>query len=47
MRRALFALVLALSLAGCGGARPPDEEISASWTSGDDAPLGAPPTGEE
>ncbi len=36
MRTAL--ITLALLLAACGGAVP-DEEVSASWTSGDDAPL--------
>lgn len=36
MRTAL--IILALLLPACGGAAP-DEEVSASWTSGDDAPL--------
>lgn len=33
-----WLVAFALTLAACGE-RPPDEEVSATWTSGDDAPL--------
>ena len=39
---------LGLSLAACGGpSQPPDEEVSATWTSGDDDPLETPAGDEE
>lgn len=39
MKRYWILLALAAALAGCGGGAPPAEEVSAVWTSGDDAPL--------
>ena len=43
MKQALVALVLVLSAGACGGSpQPPDEEVSATWTSGDDDPLETP-----
>lgn len=42
-----IVLVLALCLAACGGSgAPPEEEVTASWTSGDDEPLEAPDEAE-
>ena len=35
-------LIFALASSACGAAPPPAEEVSAAWTSGDDAPLDAP-----
>ena len=39
MRYALCLMVIAMI--GCGGApaRHPDDDVSATWTPGDDAPL--------
>ena len=34
-------LLISVMLVGCGGP-PPPEEVSATWTSGDDAPLEGP-----
>lgn len=42
MKGALLAIIFGLVLAACGGAPPPDEEVSATWTSGDDEPLETP-----
>lgn len=41
--------IIAGLLAGCGGAatgEPPEEEVTATWTSGDDAPLEEPDEAE-
>ena len=36
--------VFVLALAACGGApAQPEEEVTATWTSGDDAELESPP----
>ena len=45
---ALAMLTLASLLAACGGAPPPraDDEVSATWTAGDDAPLEAEDPGD-
>ena len=41
-----LALAFALAgLAGCGGSTAAEEEETASWTSGDDAPLEGAPDG--
>ena len=42
MKATLWVILLGLSLAACGGGSPPDEEVSATWTSGDDESLEAP-----
>jgi len=39
MRGLLVGCVLVVLGAACGGGTPPEEEVTASWTSGDDAPL--------
>lgn len=42
MRRKIAVLLLSLTALACGSAAtapPPEEEVSAEWTSGDDAPL--------
>ena len=43
MRRMLVTGAFALALAACGGApersAPPEDEVGAEWTAGDDAPL--------
>jgi hypothetical protein len=36
---AVLWAVLAAALSACGGPSTPEEEETASWTSGDDAPL--------
>ena len=39
MRSAFGVLVLVVA-AACGGTKtPPEEEVTATWTSGDDAPF--------
>lgn len=42
-------LWLALVLSACGGGAvaPPEEEVTATWTSGDDAPLEDEPLEDE
>jgi len=48
MRGLLVAWMLGVLVAACGGGTPPEEEVTASWTSGDDAPLeGSEEEGEE
>lgn len=39
MKRCLIIVALAAALSACGVGAPPAEEVSATWTSGDDAPL--------
>jgi hypothetical protein len=41
--RTLFAVTLLLAASACGGARPPPEdEVTETWTTGDDEPLSDP-----
>ncbi len=43
MKKLIITIVVGLGLIACGGSpAPPDEEVSATWTSGDDAPLETP-----
>jgi hypothetical protein len=42
MKQVVLTILFGLALAACGGAPPPDEEVPAAWTSGDDEPLETP-----
>jgi len=47
VKHAWILLALVAALTACGGGAPPAEEVSATWTSGDDAPLEGSGEGDE